>query len=342
MTAGLFFFFLALMAFGKWVERWSQTPILIASPQVVNLPAKASLRQFSHLLFTQDIINNELFFHIWVRWKGFYPHFQAGSYQFVDQVSPQDIASKVLSGEVYNPVSFEITIPEGYSLQQTIDKINSAGIGKGVVALTALAKKEEFLSQVHVNAPSLEGFLYPATYKFYKEKPSAEKIYQAMVEEFFKRLPNDYESKLHAQGLSLYQGVILASLIEKETFQPEERNFIAEVILNRLKVNMPLGIDAALIYGIKDYDGTIRFKDLQDASNPYNTRIHRGLPPTPIASPSLEALLAVVSPTNHGYFYYVLLPGDEKKHHFSSNLKEHNLYVHKLVDSLHQKKAANE
>lgn len=99
---------------------------------------------------------------------------------------------------------------------------------------------------------------------------------------------------------------------------------------------MPLGIDAAIIYGIKGWDGDLKTAHLRDRKNLYNLRLHRGLPPGPICSPSKAALQAVLSPASDGYYYYVLLPGNGSRHHFSKTLKEHNFFVKKLVN--YQKK----
>ena len=108
---------------------------------------------------------------------------------------------------------------------------------------------------------------------------------------------------------------------------------IAEVILNRLTNGYHLGIDASVIYGIKDFDGDLKTSDLKDASNLYNTRVHRGLPPTAICSFSLSALLSILTPSKNGYYYYVARPGDKKKrHYFSKTLREHRKYVKKLVN----------
>ena len=156
-----------------------------------------------------------------------------------------------------------------------------------------------------------------------------------MVETFWNRLPEDYVAQLESLGLSLHEAVIFASLIEKETAIEDEKPKVAEVIWNRLKRKDALGIDAAVIYGIKDYDGQIRWSHLRDRKNPYNLRIHRGLPPGPIGAVSVSSLQAILEPTSEGYYFYVLKVNSGGRHHFSKTLKEHNLYVQKLVR--HQK-----
>ena len=107
---------------------------------------------------------------------------------------------------------------------------------------------------------------------------------------------------------------------------------VSEVIWNRLKRGETLGIDAAVIYGIQNYDGNIRVKHLKDKKNLYNTRVHRGLPPTPIASPSVAALKSVLTPTHEGYYYFVVDTENPRRHIFTKTLKEHNKLVKKLVE----------
>ena len=152
-----------------------------------------------------------------------------------------------------------------------------------------------------------------------------------MVRTFWEKLPKGYEAKVRKRGLSLERAVTFASLIEMETLLDEERSKVSEVIWARLKKGEPLAIDAALIYGIKNYKGNIRWRHLKDRSNKYNTRIYKGLPPSPIGSVSVASLEAVLNPTSEGYYYYVLKPDSSQSHHFSKTLKEHNQHVQKLV-----------
>jgi UPF0755 protein len=187
---------------------------------------------------------------------------------------------------------------------------------------------------------TVEGFLYPATYSFTK-MPTPEDAITAMTTEFFKRLPADYEARASAKKLSLVDAVKFASLIELETLHEDEKELVSEVIWRRLKDNAPLGIDAALIYGIEDYDGDLRWRDLGDRKNPFNTRVFKGLPPTPIGSVTLTSLEAVLKPANEGNYYYVLLPGSEQRHHFSRTLAEHNEHVRKLVRASKKDKEAS-
>jgi len=161
--------------------------------------------------------------------------------------------------------------------------------------------------------------------------PSGEDFYRKTVKTFFEHLPAGYEDNIAKLGLTLNQAVTFASLFVMETMREEEKPMIAEVIFSRLKKGEPLGIDAAIIYGIPEYDGDIKWKDLKNANNPYNTRLHRGLPPTPIGAVSRSSLEAILNPTNLGYYYYMLDSADQTRHVFSKTLREHNALVNKFL-----------
>ncbi len=314
-----------------YLSSWAKHPVNIEGEVLVELTKGESLRSLSEDLKNKGLIQNALFFHLWVKYhERSYEHFLAGLYRFVDKVSPQEIIRTMVEGKTYNPLALEFTIPEGATVAQVRAHLISLELGT----------EEDFkkLETDHawfekMGIPVLEGFLFPATYKFFHKKPTPEEAYEKPIREFFNRLPSHYEDKLKEFDLTLEQWVSFASLIEKETAQNDERSKIAEVIWRRLKAGSPLGIDSTLIYGIPNFNGNLTWADLQNEKNPYNSRIHKGLPPTPIASPSLASLEAVFNPTSEGYYYFVLIPGAEKKHHFSSNFKEHSLHVQDLVRS---------
>ncbi len=324
---------LVIVLFTLWLGRehvlhWSAEPHLLAQPLEVVLEPRQSLKDFARTLETAGVIDSSLRFRIFIRSFDDYHHFQAGRYRFAESVAPQEVAAMVRAGKIYTPIVLQISIPEGFTLAKIAERLEEAGIGPRAETL-ALAQNPQFLASHKIHATNAEGYLYPATYSFAK-LPSTTEVLTLLATNFWQRLPQDYASRAEALGLSLHQAIIFASLIELESAVPEERRLIAGVIWNRLKRHMPLGIDASIIYGIAGYDGNIRYRDLHDASNPYNTRIHPGLPPTPICSPSVESLLAVVAPSEEGYLYYVLDPDLGHRHHFSKTLDEHNRYVQKL------------
>ncbi len=320
---------ICLGSFVLYLNHWVEAPISIPKETIVALQKNMPLRTFANELQKAGVISSAFLFHAWVRLHPrLYEHFQAGTYRFMVKASPQEIIKDISEGKTYALVVLEFTIPEGANFAQIQASLLEKGVGSPE-EFHKLANDTQWLEQFHIK--SLEGFLFPATYQFFWHLPTAKEALERPIKEFFARIPSNYAEKIQKHDLTLEQWVTLASLIEKETAWDEERSHVAEVIWNRLRDKQPLGIDAAIIYGIKDYDGNITSKDLKDKKNPYNTRIIRGLPPSPIASPSLDSLLAVFTPSHEGYYYYVLIPNSEHKHHFSKSLKEHNAHVKELV-----------
>ena len=193
-------------------------------------------------------------------------------------------------------------------------------------------RNKSFIKELGVNSSSLEGYTYPATYSFSK-MPTGREFYTTVVKKFFDSLPSGFLDQVEARGLSLNDAVTFASLIELETMQEAEKPIISEVIWRRLKQGDALGIDAAIIYGISNYAGDITWNHLKDKNNPYNTRIHRGLPPTAIGAVSKTSLEAVLKPTNLGYYYYMLDADDQTKHVFSRTAAEHGEQVKRFLKS---------
>lgn len=312
-----------------YLDHWSQQTIALVDPVVVEFPSGTGLTALAHRLETSRVVDNGLKFRLWVRISGKFRKFQAGNYRFEGDVSPINVIAAIIEGKTYVPVVLSITVKEAESLHQLIPDLVKEQLGTER-DLWALARDPKFLSTLKVPSTSLEGFIYPATYPFTK-MPTAAEFFTFAVETFWKRLPADYDARAKALGLNLKQAVTLASLIEAESAHEDEKVLISEVIWARLKDRTPLGIDAALIYGIPNYDGDIRSKDLVDRSNPYNTRIYAGLPPTPIGSPSTGALAAALTPASFGNRFFVLIPDGSRRHHFSRTFAEHRKHVQELV-----------
>ncbi|MBP9706394.1 MAG: endolytic transglycosylase MltG [Oligoflexales bacterium] len=326
-----------LLAATGFLFEWQNRPVLLEKDVEFVVDRGMTIDQFSSRAAAQGLVTNQNLMIFWLKFRGGYEKFQAGRYLFVGSVTPRAFVEKIERGEVYFKPILSITIPEGFTVKQIAQRLASSGVAN-FEEILSLSKNRTFMQKVGVSAASsLEGYLYPATYVYFDKLPSASEALSRMVEKFFSSLPKDYLIRLEEKKLSLHEAIILASLIELESFFDEEKAMISEVLWNRLQANMPLGIDAAIIYGIRDYRGDIKTKHLKDASNPYNTRIHAGLPPTPIGSVSLSSLLAVLNPTQEGYFYYVLSGSDSKKHIFTRNLAEHNRYVQEYLKSLKKK-----
>ncbi len=321
----------ACFVFVTLLDDWSERPINLPAEVVIELKPGVSLRTISDTLESKGVVTSKNFFMALIRLRADYTKVQAGSYLFKGSTTPSDVLKKMMTGDIYIPVVLQVSIPEGFTLKMLNERLAAKNVGK-FSELDALVKDVKFLRSLGIKANSLEGFTYPATYNF-EAMPDGREFYKKTVKTFFEKLPTDYESSVAKAGLNLTQAVTFASLIELETMREEEKPLISEVIWARLKRGEPLGIDAAIIYGIANYDGDLKWKDLKNTKNRYNTRIHRGLPPGPIGAASRSSLVAVLNPSNLGYYYYVLDSNDPTRHLFSKTLAEHNSHVRKLVKS---------
>lgn len=313
------------------IDDWAETKIMTPGEITVELKAGMSLKSLSTKLADGGVIDNELLFSTFMRLRSNYSKAQAGTYLFKGEMSPQDVIKKMMSGDVYIPVVLQVTIPEGFTLRMLNERLAAKNVGL-LSDLEKLVRDQKFIRSLGIKSATLEGFTFPATYAF-DVMPDARTFYKETVKTFFEKLPNDYESDISKQGLNLTQAVTFASLIELETMRDEEKPMISEVIWARLKKGEPLGIDAAIIYGISNYDGDLKWKDLKNAKNPYNTRIHRGLPPGPIGAASTSSLVAVLNPSKLGYYYYVVDSTDPTRHVFAKTMSEHNANVRKFLKS---------
>lgn len=320
---------ISITAFYLYMSSWSKSPVSVPVASIVDFPSGTKLHELAGMLESSQLVDSALAFKLWVRFNKTYDRFQAGRYRFSGSITPEIIQRKMLLGQTYSPIALQFVIPEGFTLKQSLARLVANGVGS-YEELWDLAHDANFLKELNVQAKGLEGYLYPATYTFIK-KAKPREVLAKMVSTFWENLPKDYVERVKAKKLTLTEAVTFASMIELETLHDDERPKVAEVIWNRLKNREPLAIDAALIYGIKDYQGDIKWKHLKDRKNPYNTRVFKGLPPGPIGAVSKASLEAVLNPTDEGYYYYVLIAGSNR-HHFSKTLKEHNKYVKLLLD----------
>jgi UPF0755 protein len=291
-------------------------------PVIVNITPGATLKQISSNLKDQNLINNSIAFRLLANIRQKQTQIQIGEYKLNPSMLPIEILKTITTGKT---VLHPVTIPEGYRITEIADLL----VKKSIVNKDKFikeSKNKNLINSLNLKAKTLEGYLFPETYHFSKHT-SEKKVVSVMLETFKKRLTNhNILDQIQRSKLSLHEVITLASLIEKETGQTEERKHISSVFHNRLKKNMRLQTDPTVIYAIKNFDGNIRKKDLS-INSPYNTYRHKGLPPGPIASPGLQSIIAALNPikTNHLYF----VSRKDGSHHFSPNLKEHNQAVKK-------------
>lgn len=253
----------------------------------------------------------------------------AGEYRFDHPAPATDVYSRIRRGDVY---FIAVSIPEGYNIFDIAQTIAAAGLGDRDAFLAAERSNTGLISDLSPNASSLEGFLFPDTYKFTRHSTAAQ-ILTAMVHRF-RQVSGQLD--LAGAGRPVPETVTLASLVEKEVAQDAERPLVAGVFVNRLAHSIPLATDPSVIYAAlleHRYRGTIYESDLH-ADSPYNTYRHTGLPPGPICNPGVAALKAAISPAHTDYLYFV---ADAQGHsRFSSTLKEHAQQVQQYRRALRQ------
>lgn len=262
----------------------------------------------------EKIISDARVFHYYVKFKDKLGSFKAGSFLIKDGMNMGDVLETLVEG---TPILTQFTIPEGKNLYEIATILEEKKITKAQDFIK-VCKSQKLKKEFDINAPSVEGYLFPETYKF---APGSDAYYVAssMIKVFqdkTKNLMKNYKGKLNFHEL-----IILASIVEKETGASFERRTIAGVYTNRLNKPMRLQADPTTIYGIwEKYNGNLRKKHLLEKT-PYNTYKINGLPLGPIANPSLAAIKAAINPEKHSYLYFV--SKNDGTHIFTPTYKEH-------------------
>jgi UPF0755 protein len=218
----------------------------------------------------------------------------------------------------------EITVPEGLDRRQIADVAKEAGLkGDYLKATEKPPKKSAFeLAEYDAkSAPNLEGFLFPDTWNDLPKKATVHDLVDRQLADFEQRFEGVDTKYAESKNLTPYDVVIIASIIEKEIAVPEERPLAAAVIYNRLAADNPLGMDATIRYYLQNYDEQLTESELAE-DQPYNTRIHTGLPPTPISNPGLASIEAAAKPAKSDVFYFVIKPGTCNEHTFVETEEE--------------------
>lgn len=285
----------------------------------VLIPRGMPVNAIADKLVAEGIVADARAFKLMLRVTGATKRVRAGEFAFAKPSSLLGALRTLYYGE---PILHTVTIPEGWTVRMIAKALSEKGLvneNKFVeLALSAEAAKKRNLA-----APTMEGFLYPDTYKF-SRIDGEERIIDRMYGELQRRFTPELRAQAQAMGMSFEQVVTLASIVEKETGVGGERALVASVFHNRLKKGMRLQSDPTTIYGIANFDGNLRRKDLE-RHTPYNTYTIYGLPPGPIASPGIAAITAVLNPATTNYYYFV--GNNQGSHIFSETLEQHNRMV---------------
>lgn len=267
-------------------------------------------------LVSEGIIVNPTATNFYLRLFGDASKLQAGEYQFPSPISPLQVLRQLEKGQ---ELTIKLVIPEGFTRFDIAKRIAEKFGGQPPAtaggtdnrpmddkAILALMDDVTLIRDISPSAKNLEGYMYPSTYSFPRETKPPE-IIKAMVEQFRKVWKPEWAQQARAIGRTPHEIVTIASLIETETGVESERPIVAGIINNRLKKNIPLGIDQTNVYIAKmmrRWDGTINRSDL-DVDSPYNTRIKTGIPPGPISSVSESAIKAALFPDTNDFLFYV-------------------------------------
>jgi UPF0755 protein len=332
-------------------------------PVEVTIPPRMSFGQIAALLAERDVIDKPTWFKLYAMHRGVTDKVRSGDYVLRDDMSPRQVLDVLLEG--VRDVTVSVTIPEGTNMLEVFDIIAEAGIAD-FAELEALGRDPEFLAEHGIDADTIEGYLFPETYRF-KVPTRPEKVLGTLIEQFrivWDRVRREHEKNLDRMrdklGWSDQDFLTMASIVEKEAVVDSERPRIAQVFINRLVspsfkphrldtdptirygCTVPTEKSAACKQWIKRYGcdpaepdckrwvvpGRLHRAQLDDADNAYNTYQHEGLPPGPIANPGEAALRATVNPDGSKYFFFV--SRNDGTHVFSRTRAEHERAVDKF------------
>jgi UPF0755 protein len=295
------------------------------SAQVVRLevPRHASVRNIAERLEQKGLIRHRYAFMLMARIMGESNNLKAGEYELQPRMPLLEIIDKLARGDA---TAVWFTVPEGYTASQAADTLAGLGmVERSRFLRLTQSNGSRFEVGVTAPRPSLEGYLFPDSYKF-KKGVGASAIIHEMLRNFHDQVLEGLRDEIHASDLPLDKIVILASLIEREARVPEDRPLISAVIRNRLQRKMLLQIDASVLFALGHHKERVLLTDLK-VDSPYNTYRYPGLPPGPICSPGLDSIKAALRPAKVDYLYYVAR--SDGHHLFSTTLSEHNANVKK-------------
>ncbi|MFP5276310.1 MAG: endolytic transglycosylase MltG [Acidobacteriota bacterium] len=306
----MFVIALVVAGFGAWMLL---TPYGPSSVRLIRIAPGSSTMRIGRQLERAGIIRSRYAFDLLrIAQRG---KLQAGGYRFDHPAPATEVYARIARGDVY---TVALTVPEGANIFDIATRAQEEGLCSRRAFLDAAVSQTGLISDLDPQAKSLEGYLFPDTYKFSPPASPVEMV-QIMVRRF-----RSVARRMGMKG-DLHRVVTLASLVERETAVPTERPLVASVFTNRLAKNMPLMSDPAVIYGLElegRWRGTIYKSDLnQDTA--YNDYLHAGLPPGPIANPGAPALEAALHPAQTDYLYFVAADDNPQGHSvFSSTLDE--------------------
>ncbi|MGC2063215.1 MAG: endolytic transglycosylase MltG [Thermodesulfovibrionales bacterium] len=295
----------------------------------IQIPKGATFRQTADILVREKLIRDKKIFMVLGRLTGADRKIRAGFYSVWTSMSPFEIFKIIQKGKI---IEFEVKILEGDSLREISEAFAKAGIASQAEVMN-LAYNKDFLSSHDIASPSTEGYIFPDTYLIAKGV-NLEDALGLMIGRMREKFDDELKARAESLGMTEADVLSLASIVEKEAVVDSERPVISAVYHNRLKKNMLLQADPTSIYGVKSSKEKIMKADLQ-RQTPYNTYVNKGLPPGPIASPSLKSIIAAVNPAKVSYLFFV--SNNDGTHVFSDTLGQHTEAVRAYRDKKRMK-----
>jgi UPF0755 protein len=298
----------------------------------VKIPIGSSVNGISTLLEEQGIIKDARVFKYYIKFRN-ESGFQAGEYKLSPSMPIEDIVTSIKTGKLMKEAAMKITIPEGKQLSQIADII-AGKTGEDPKKVFKELNDKKFVNSMQEQFPQLltseienekvlyplEGYLFPATYDFYEEKPTLESIVTEMLKKTEETL-QAYEGQMDKNDYSVHEMLTFASLVEEEATAQVDRGKIASVFYNRIEEDMPLQTDPTVLYAKGSHKSRVYYKDLE-VKSPYNTYKNKGLPPGPIANAGTTSIDAVLKPEKTDYLYFLATPEGEVL--YSKTLDDHN------------------
>jgi len=312
VVAGLWFYQTALHATGY-----------PAATTHVVIPVGSTFSEIAADLADKGVIGNAFAFRLLAKLTHAETDVHAGEFRFDAHLTERQVLQQLQSGGAQ--IAVWVTIPEGFTAKEIAARLADAHVSDAVSLEHAFATSH--LTVDGTRTKTLEGFLFPSTY-LVPTDASADVVAKQMTDQFALELPRDAVAKAKALHLTVPQVVTVASLVEREAKVDSERALMAGVYYNRLRLGMPLQVDAAIEYALPEHKTELSFRDLA-IDSPYNTYKYAGLPPTPIANPGKASLDAAFNPQKSDYLYYVYMGNGHSA--FAKTLAEHNANVAKYL-----------
>lgn len=305
----------------------------------IEIPMGSGVTTISQILEENEIVKNARIFKYYAKFKN-ESSFQAGNYTMSKAMTLDEIIESLKTGKVYREPVFTLTVPEGLTLVQISEVIEKktdytaeefmAKVTDKAFIETMMGEFPQLLTEDILKENiryALEGYLYPATYPFYVEKPPLEEIIRTMISSM-NTMVLEYKAGFEERNMTVHQFVTFASLLEEEATASTDRETIASVFYNRLDIDMPLQTDPTVLYSLGEHKDRVLYEDLE-VQDPYNTYKNTGLTPGPIAAPGKTSLEATISPSDTDYLYF--LADKDGNNHFAKTYEEHLSNVSKYI-----------